>query len=411
MAAIASEINNNKENQTLMSAANIPTLKQSKEEFLWDKDINQIKAYKEFQEKKRASNALALEERTKNFTPNTKEKNNAASVEAYRLWKEEEQKRLRLEKIEKFKKDKKEGVKEQEQAQSQEQEQAQEQAQDQEEEEEEEEAPRASASTAFLKEIMQEGVIGTALALRAAPTMQAMPGMVNDDVEEENDVQNLNNTECEDEDENEDEDDGPLEQSVQDNSNMLFAQINESLSAASIPGSAEKEPVWPTAISDNLTQNQMPDLPDDDDIILAQVVATNKIIVRVVTWNQQAKSVQLSPEELARKLFQKNKFHIVAVGTEECENTIAKSILNTSKAKWEGMVAASLGEKYAKIRSHTLQATNLLIYCHRAVLPILSGIDSCAISTGFAATSNASQSLTLGNKGGIGISFNVGKSR
>ncbi len=49
------------------------------------------------------------------------------------------------------------------------------------------------------------------------------------------------------------------------------------------------------------------------------------------------------------------RFHIIAVSTQECERSIAKSAINPSKKKWESYLNEVLGPCYAAIRSHTLQ--------------------------------------------------------
>merc|ERR1711865_1122979 len=50
---------------------------------------------------------------------------------------------------------------------------------------------------------------------------------------------------------------------------------------------------------------------------------------------------------------------------------------------------------------HTLQAIHQIIFIHKALLPLVTNVASSAVATGIA--------NTLGNKGGIGISFNLGK--
>jgi hypothetical protein len=49
------------------------------------------------------------------------------------------------------------------------------------------------------------------------------------------------------------------------------------------------------------------------------------------------------------------RFHIVAVGTEECERSIAKSAMNPSKKVWEAYLRKALGPRYRPLKSHTLQ--------------------------------------------------------
>jgi hypothetical protein len=134
---------------------------------------------------------------------------------------------------------------------------------------------------------------------------------------------------------------------------------------------------WPAVLDDAATLNLIPDLPDTPEEVFAQAKATGKLMVRVVTWNQQAKNPP-PPMFLRQHLFLHNKFHVISIGTEECENTIAKSIVNTSKKKWEECVQEALGDHYVKIRGHTLQATNNMVMVHRGVVDFISSLDSAA---------------------------------
>ena len=49
------------------------------------------------------------------------------------------------------------------------------------------------------------------------------------------------------------------------------------------------------------------------------------------------------------------RFHILVIGTEECERSIEASMINPSKKQWESVLIDVLGDKYAPVRSHTLQ--------------------------------------------------------
>jgi len=159
---------------------------------------------------------------------------------------------------------------------------------------------------------------------------------------------------------------------------------------------------WPVALDDGLTEGGLPELSDNDEELLNDV-RSNGIRVRVITWNQQAKDPP-SAEELGKQLFRNNKFHLVVIGTEECENSIAKSILVQSKKNWEALVHTACGQRYVKLRSHTLQATHMIIMLHSALLPYISSPASLAIATGL----SLPDGQHMGNKGGVGISFRVG---
>lgn len=117
---------------------------------------------------------------------------------------------------------------------------------------------------------------------------------------------------------------------------------------------------WPKVLDDNfaIENEALHPLPSDHDDILAKVKSTEKITVRSVTWNQQAQA--LPPvEELTSHLFPREYFHVVAVGTQECENSITKSIINPYKEKWERICGEALGVDYILVRGHSLQASHL----------------------------------------------------
>ncbi|KAL3801972.1 hypothetical protein HJC23_010316, partial [Cyclotella cryptica] len=158
---------------------------------------------------------------------------------------------------------------------------------------------------------------------------------------------------------------------------------------------------WPPALSDEYASSSIDELSPTYEEIKRQVENVGDILIRIVTWNQQAREPP-SPEDLAKHLFQSRRYHIIVVGTQECENTFAKSILNPSKAKWEERLEAALGTDFDAVHSHSLQASHIIIFAHKAIAHWVSNIRSVAIPTGIGDK--------LGNKGGIGMSMNVADS-
>ena len=57
------------------------------------------------------------------------------------------------------------------------------------------------------------------------------------------------------------------------------------------------------------------------------------------------------------------RFHIYAVGTEECERTIAQSAINTNKDQWEDYLKGALGPMYHPVKARTLQVRDRTISC------------------------------------------------
>lgn len=76
--------------------------------------------------------------------------------------------------------------------------------------------------------------------------------------------------------------------------------------------------------------------------------------------------------------------------------------LNPSHKKWEECVRRYLSPHYVMLRSHSLQAINLMIFVHRALVPDIHGIQSAVVATGV----SLGGTTQMGNKGAVGISFN-----
>jgi len=156
---------------------------------------------------------------------------------------------------------------------------------------------------------------------------------------------------------------------------------------------------WPAPLDDKAAYGNISELPCSDDTILQSVEKTGELMVRIVTWNQQAKDPP-PPRTLVDHLVPRRRFHIIALCTQECENTISKSFFTPTKAKWETAISIAVGPDYDVIRSQALQASHSIIFVHRSLLPLISNVKATVVPTGFMDV--------LGNKGGIGISFNVG---
>jgi len=158
--------------------------------------------------------------------------------------------------------------------------------------------------------------------------------------------------------------------------------------------------VWPHSLSDESTGNQVRDLPKTSNEINADIRREGNVLIRVITWNHQAKDPP-SSDDLIKWLVPRNKYHIIAFGSQECENSIAKSIIVPTKERWEAMLNLAVGPDYDIVCSHSLQASHNMVFVHKAIVHLISNIKSAAIPTGFGDL--------LGNKGGIGVSFLLGK--
>ncbi|TYZ60324.1 hypothetical protein PybrP1_012277, partial [[Pythium] brassicae (nom. inval.)] len=129
----------------------------------------------------------------------------------------------------------------------------------------------------------------------------------------------------------------------------------------------------------------------------ARFLDKSRLRVFCGTWNMHAKK----PQDDLRLWIPLNKYHIVAVGSEECVNSIAKSVVFTSKRQWESQLKDTLGDEYVLVSSHSLTAIHNVVFVHESVIPLLSNIQSDAVATGLG--------NQLGNKGGVGIAFSIGR--
>lgn len=118
---------------------------------------------------------------------------------------------------------------------------------------------------------------------------------------------------------------------------------------------------WPQPLSDDHPSIQIDDLPPTYEEVKNEAERKG-ILLRIVTWNQQARDPPPA-EELETYLFHCRKYHVIAVGTQECENTFAKSIIVPSKTKWETTLQRVLGTDYDALHSHSLQASHMQVHC------------------------------------------------
>jgi hypothetical protein len=117
---------------------------------------------------------------------------------------------------------------------------------------------------------------------------------------------------------------------------------------------------WPALIDDQaaIKTQQLRRLPSTNNQIRDEASQRGKITVRSVTWNQHAQPFP-GIELLRKYLLPHGYYHIIAIGTQECENSISKSILYPSKENWERLCSDALGMDYEFIRGHSLQASHL----------------------------------------------------
>lgn len=107
------------------------------------------------------------------------------------------------------------------------------------------------------------------------------------------------------------------------------------------------------------------------------------------------------PEEINDLIRADIHHDIYVIGTEECARSIAKATLMPSKKGWVGKLTKTLGDRYIMLNSHSLVGTHLVIFVHAFIFPFVSEVKTASLATGIL--------NSVGNKGGVGISFKVGE--
>ena len=190
-------------------------------------------------------------------------------------------------------------------------------------------------------------------------------------------------------------------------------------------------PPWPTPLTEQLSDPEDVTTPSNDltnqtdAAILHAVRQTNRLRLMCCTWNMHGEKAPSHAD--MQLLLSPGMHHLIMITTQECERTADKSILNPSKAAWEAALNVAFGEQYMLIRSHGLAAIHISLLCHRAIIPLISHIDSAAIATGLGSRRKGKKvqqededgnvitleqggggGLRLGNKGGVGIAICIG---
>jgi hypothetical protein len=141
---------------------------------------------------------------------------------------------------------------------------------------------------------------------------------------------------------------------------------------------------------------------------LAGAAAPPRVNVFVGTWNLHAKD----PPAHLDEFIPRNRHDVYVLGTEECQNTIAKSILFASKRRWVKALQALLGNDYVCLGEESLVAIHIVAFARRSLVDatpqngsgggraVITGVETARHATGIGDV--------LGNKGGVGLCFDVG---
>ena len=136
-----------------------------------------------------------------------------------------------------------------------------------------------------------------------------------------------------------------------------------------------------------------------DEAVREEVLASGRVRVFCCTWNLHGKI----PAEDVGAVVPLDQYHIYCLATQECERSIKASVLQPGKQKYEALMKAQMGDRYVMVRAHAMMAIHTAVFVHKGLLPLLSGVESAAIATGWGDA--------LGNKGCVGISIALGETR
>jgi len=169
-------------------------------------------------------------------------------------------------------------------------------------------------------------------------------------------------------------------------------------------------------------------LPPENGAVLREVQEAGEVRVFCATWNMHGKvreavrrtritsaavvgvklvrvqaptlvHLQPAPADLS-PLLPVNRYHVYAIGSQECERPIAQSVVFPSKERWEKQLAAAMGPAYFTVAAGTLGAVHLVVFAHSALRPVITDCQTGSVPCGFA---NA-----IPTKGGVAIGFNIG---
>lgn len=145
-----------------------------------------------------------------------------------------------------------------------------------------------------------------------------------------------------------------------DNKDIKKSSKNPIVTAHDDDGTSIPEGKWPSPLDDKsaMKRKTLTFLASNFEEIRNQLKITGTIIVRFVTWNQQGQSIPHT-RDMTKHLFPHYFYHIIAVGTQECENSISKSLFYPSKRNWEKKCEESVGGDYELASGHALGGTHL----------------------------------------------------
>ena len=119
----------------------------------------------------------------------------------------------------------------------------------------------------------------------------------------------------------------------------------------------------------------------------------------VGTWNLHGKLPKEDLRPFLDNPMDPSPFHIVAIGTQECERPIGQAVILPSKDKWQARLRLLLRKQYKEIHMENLAALHLALFVRKDLRSCIHGVESGHVATGIG--------NVVGNKGGLSIGIQL----
>ena len=136
---------------------------------------------------------------------------------------------------------------------------------------------------------------------------------------------------------------------------------------------------------------------DKTEVFPNKIKMKRRIKICCLTWNMHG---LVPTEEQVQKLLNRpSNWDIYAIGSEECLRSIFKSLFYADKSEWETKLQNYFSGDYVLIASEALCAIHVVIFVRSTLIKNISKVKTNYVKTGV--------KNLLGNKGAVGVSFNI----
>lgn len=174
------------------------------------------------------------------------------------------------------------------------------------------------------------------------------------------------------------------------------AQMKSQQQSREVSTSAVSTVSSSTSVRSDISRNSKPHALPVAPTFRPPTTTETIVTVWTGTWNLHAKPFPANLTDFIPPY----EYDIYCIATQECEQSIEASLIFSSKAKWTKRVTELLGDEYVEVGQETLQAIHIIVFIRRALAGMLSDMDHAKVATGFGDV--------VGNKGGVGVCFNLG---